>query len=286
MAASIWWAGARPKTLPAAVVPVAVGTAAADVVPIWWRMVAALVVSVSLQVGTNYVNDYADGERGTDDGRVGPARLVGSGLAQPSQVKKAAAMAFGLAAIVGLALAAAAGWQLLIVGAASILAGWAYTGGPKPYGYYGMGELFVFVFFGLVATVGSAYVQIERVTGDAVLASIPVGFLSVALLVINNLRDIPGDTESGKRTLAVRLGDAGTRRLYVGLMIGTGLAIVALSFSRPGALLGLAGLVTAVLPVRQVRSGAEGAALIPTLGATARTQLLTGLALALGLAVW
>lgn len=283
----LWVAGARPRTLPAAVVPVVVGTAAAvGVGPIiWWRAVAALIVSLALQVATNYVNDYADGERGTDTERVGPLRLVGSGLVAARRVKVAAAAAFGVAGLAGAALAWAVGPELLVVGAVSMLAGWAYTGGPKPYGYLGMGELFVFVFFGLVATVGSTYVQLERITGLAVLAAVPVGLLVVDLLVINNLRDIPGDTVSGKRTLAVRIGDAATRRLYVGLIVGAGLGVVACAVARPPALIGLIGLASAVGPVRTVRSGATGAALIPALGATGRIQLLTGALLAVGLAL-
>ncbi|MFV0260275.1 MAG: 1,4-dihydroxy-2-naphthoate polyprenyltransferase [Acidimicrobiales bacterium] len=283
----LWLAGARPRTLPAAVVPVVVGTAAAvgDGPIIWWRALAAMVVSLALQVATNYVNDYADGERGTDTDRVGPLRLVGSGLVPASRVKLAALAAFAVAGVAGLVLAWAVGPELLVVGALSMLAGWAYTGGPRPYGYLGMGELFVFVFFGLVATVGSTYVQVERVTTPAVLAAIPVGLLVVDLLVINNLRDIPGDTVSGKRTLAVRIGDAATRRLYVALIVGAGLGIVACALVRPAALLGLVGLVSAVGPVRVVRSGATGPALIPALGATGRIQLLTGSLLAVGLAV-
>ncbi len=284
-APSVWLAGARPRTLPAAVVPVAVGTATLEAWPIWWRAAAALVVSLALQVGTNYVNDYADGERGTDERRVGPVRLVGGGLATVGQVKRAAAAAFGVAAVVGLLLALAVGPELLVVGAVSIVAGWAYTGGPKPYGYLGLGEVFVFVFFGLVATVGSAYVHVERITGLAVVAAVPVGLLAVALLVINNLRDIPGDTASGKRTLAVRIGDPATRTLYVGLLLGAGLGVVACGFARPPALIGLVGLATAIGPMRQVLGGATGSDLIPTLGATGRTQLVTGLLLAVGLAI-
>jgi 1,4-dihydroxy-2-naphthoate octaprenyltransferase len=267
------------------VVPVAVGTAVIDGSPVWWRAVAALVVSLALQVGTNYVNDYADGERGTDDGRVGPVRLVGGNLATAKQVKIAAAASFGVAAVVGGALALAVGPELFVVGAASIVAGWAYTGGPKPYGYYGFGELFVFVFFGLVATVGSAYVHDERVSALAVVAAIPVGLLAVALLVINNLRDIPGDTESGKNTLAVRIGDRRTRLLYVLLLAGAAAGVVACGVSRPAALLGLVGVLRGVGPARSVLRGAAGRDLIPTLGATGQTQLLTGLLLALGLAI-
>ncbi len=278
-----WIAGARPRTLPAAVVPVAVGTAIAADSILWWRAAAALVVSLALQVGTNYVNDYADGQRGTDNDRVGPARLVGGGLATARQVRYAAAFAFGTAAVVGGALALVVGPELFVVGAASIAAGWAYTGGSRPYGYHGFGELFVFVFFGLVATIGSAYVHLERITGLVVLAAMPVGFLAVALLVINNLRDIPGDRLSGKRTLAVRIGDRRTRQLYVALLVGTALTIIVCATFRPTALLGLLGLVRGVVPLRQVRGGAAGLALIPTLEATGQTQMLAGLGLAVGL---
>lgn len=285
VAPGVWLAGARPRTLPAAVVPVAVGTATLEDWPIWWRVAAALVVSLALQIGTNYVNDYADGERGTDTRRVGPVRLVGGGLATAKQVKVAAAAAFGVAALTGLTLALAVGPELLVVGAVSIVAGWAYTGGPRPYGYLGLGEVFVFAFFGLVATVGSAYVHSESITGLAVVAAIPVGLLAVALLVVNNLRDIPGDTESGKRTLAVRLGAPATRRLYVGLLAGAAIGIVACALWRPTALLGLVGLAAGVAPARSVLGGASGADLIPTLGATGRTQLITGLLLAVGLAI-
>ncbi len=286
-----WVVGARPKTLPAAVVPVAVGTGAAVGVGAAaqgisaWRFVAALIVSLSLQVATNYVNDYADGERGTDDDRVGPARLVASSLATASEVKRAALAAFAVAGVAGAALAVAVGPELFVVGAVSMVAGWAYTGGPRPYAYYGLGEVFVFVFFGLVATVGSAYVQAEEVTGLAVTAAVPVGLLAVALLVINNLRDIPGDTRSGKRTLAVRLGDQNTRRLYQLLLVGVALGVVMCALQRPPAALGLLGLITAVAPWRAVAGGAAGAALIPALGQTGRVQLVTGLLLAVGLAL-
>lgn len=283
----LWVAGARPRTLPAAIVPVAVGTAAGFGVTniIWWRAVAAMVVALALQVATNYVNDYADGERGTDHDRVGPLRLVGSGAATVGQVKRAALAAFAVAGMAGALLAAVVGWELLAVGAISMLAGWAYTGGPKPYGYLGLGELFVFVFFGVVATVGSTYVQTGQVTGLSLLASIPVGLAAVALLVINNLRDIPGDGASGKQTLAVRLGDPNTRRLYVGLVLMIGAGIVACGLARPPALIGLVGWAMALAPVRVVTKGAVGPALIPVLGATGRTQMLAGLLLAVGLAL-
>ncbi len=282
-------AGARPRTLPAAVVPVAVGTAAAvgeaDGGIVWWRAVAALVVSLALQVATNYVNDYADGARGTDTDRVGPMRLVGSGVASVGHVKRAALAAFAVAGLAGGVLAVSVGWELIVVGAVSMVAGWAYTGGPKPYGYLGLGELFVFVFFGVVATAGSTYVQTEALTGLSLLASVPVGLAAVALLVINNLRDIPGDTESGKKTLAVRLGDGATRSLYLGLIVAVGVGIAACALLRPPAALGLVGLVAAVGPVRTVLSGAKGPALIPVLGATGRVPLLAGLRLAIGLGI-
>ncbi|MEY4174892.1 MAG: 1,4-dihydroxy-2-naphthoate octaprenyltransferase, partial [Actinomycetota bacterium] len=212
-----WIVGARPRTLPAAVVPVALGAAAAvgEGHPVWWRALLALVVSLALQVGVNYANDYSDGVRGTDDQRVGPVRLVASGLASAGAVKRAALLAFGVAAVAGLVLAAVTSWWLLAVGAAAILAGWFYTGGPKPYGYLGLGEVFVFVFFGLVATVGTTYVVSERVNTVAWLAGCVAGCLACALLVVNNLRDIPTDREVGKRTLAVRLGDRATRHFYL-----------------------------------------------------------------------
>lgn len=282
-----WVAGARPRTLPAAVVPVVVGTAVAvgDGVTLW-RALAALIVALAIQVGTNFANDYQDGVRGTDDVRVGPVRLVASGLASASDVRRAALASFGVAAVFGLALATAVGWELLLVGAVSFAAGWLYTGGPKPYGYLGLGEAFVFTFFGLVATVGSFYVQTGEVTGLAVCAAVPVGLLATALLVVNNLRDIPTDTESGKRTLAVRLGDRTTRIMYVTMVVDVYLLVVVLAVTaRPPALLGLAGLVFAVPPVRRVRAGAKGAELIPVLGATGKAQLVTGLLLALGLAL-
>ena len=185
--------------------------------PVWWRVGPALIVSLALQIGVNYSNDYSDGIRGTDDVRVGPMRLVAGGLAEPSQVKRAAFAAFGVAAVAGLVLAIATTWWLIVVGLLAMLAGWGYTGGPKPYGYMGLGELFVFVFFGLVATVGTTYVVIEGFPAHAWLAGCAAGFLACALLVVNNLRDIPTDRTSGKRTLAVRLGDGRTRWLYVGM---------------------------------------------------------------------
>lgn len=282
-------AGARPRTLPAAVVPVLVGTACAagevDVVP--WRALAAGVVALALQIGTNFANDYSDGVRGTDDPgrRVGPVRLVGWGLQPPGAVKRAALLSFGVAGVAGLALAVAVGPELVAVGAAAIAAGWFYTGGSHPYGYYGFGELFVFIFFGVVATVGSTYVQTESVTALSLVASVPVGLLATALLVVNNLRDIPGDTASGKRTLAVRLGDARTRWLYVGMLVLAFACVPAVAggFGRPAAAAALIGIVLSRGPVLQVLEGASGPALIPVLGATGRVQLVTGSLLAVGL---
>jgi len=282
-----WILGARPKTLPAAVVPVALGTAAVgdlgDV--IWWRAAAALVVALALQLATNFVNDYADGERGTDDDRVGPIRLVGSGLATAREVKIAALVSFAVAGLAGGTLALAVGPELLLVGIASAVAAWAYTGGPRPYGYLGLGEVFVFVFFGLVATMGSTYVHIESVTGVSAAASVLAGCLAVALLVINNLRDIPGDTVAGKQTLAVRLGDQRTRGFYSVLIVLSAAVIVSLGVGHPLALIGLVGLMLAVPPIKTVMGGAQGAALIPVLGQTGRVQLVVGLLVAVGLAL-
>ena len=288
MTASPWVAGARPRTLPAAIVPVAVGTAVAfsqaDVV--WWRAGAALVVSLAVQVGTNFANDYSDGIRGTDDVRVGPMRLVASGVKPASAVKRAALTSFAVAAVAGVALAAAVTWWLIPVGAACFAAGWFYTGGPRPYGYAGLGEVFVFVFFGVVATAGSAFVHSESVTLLALGASVPVGALATALLVINNLRDIPTDTAAGKRTLAVRLGDQDTRMLYLVLLTAVPIgASLLLAVVRPLSLAAIVGIALAWPAVRAVRSGARGRELVPVLVRTGQVQLAYGLLLAAGLLV-
>lgn len=289
-------AGARPRTLPAAVVPVLVGTAAAAGMNgdlgslkgiVIWRFVAALVVALALQVGVNYANDYSDGVRGTDADRVGPMRLTGSGRKAPGAVKRAAFLSFGVAALAGLGLAVATTWWLILVGLIAIAAAWFYTGGPRPYGYAGLGEVFVFVFFGVVATTGSAFVQIERVTPLTLLVSVPVGLFATALLVVNNLRDIPGDTDSGKRTLAVRLGDTRTRVLYVVLMV---VPFVTVPFlcglsARPIGALSMFAVLFARTPVQRVIEGARGPALIPVLGATGRVQLVFGVLLSVGLFV-
>lgn len=281
-----WAAGARPRTLPAAVVPVAVGTAAATGVGgvVAWRAFAALVVAMAIQVGTNYVNDAADAERGADDeDRLGPPRLVASGAATAGEVKRAALVSFGVAGLAGLALTVAVGPELVVVGLASIAAGYLYTAGPRPYGYAGWGEAFVFVFFGLVATIGSTYVHLDRVTGLSMLVAVPVGAVATALLVVNNLRDIPTDEAAGKRTLAVRWGEARTRKLYLRLITATvGVGVLAAG-ARPGALLALLAVPLAVRPMRAVAEGIRGAELIPVLEDTGRFQLVWGLLFALGL---
>ena len=286
--AQVWILGARLRTLPAAIMPVMVGSACAGALEggvnkRWTFALLALVVSLALQVGVNYANDYSDGVRGTDEKRVGPLRLVGSGLVAPDVVKRAAFSAFGIAAFTGLLIALATSLWLIVVGAACIGAGWLYTGGPKPYGYMGLGELFVFVFFGLVATCGTMYAVTQHVTQLCIYASVAVGSLAVALLVINNLRDIAGDTEVGKVTLAVRLGDKKTRILYNVLFAACGVAIVLCALSRRGAIVGLLGLVVAVPAIRAVRSGASGRELIAVLAITGKTQMATGLLLSLGI---
>jgi 1,4-dihydroxy-2-naphthoate octaprenyltransferase len=318
----VWVAGARPRTLPAAVVPVAVGTAAGYASSgrlvitnpgschtsqcltlshqiSWPNAVLALIVALGIQIGTNYVNDYADGVRGTDEERVGPLRLVAGGLATVHQVKIAAAAAFGVAAVAGLVLAARVTWWFIPLGAICFVAGWAYTGGPKPYGYYGFGELFVFVFFGLVATAGSAYVQhapflwhylghgytVSFGWGLALWAGVPVGLLAAALLQANNLRDIGTDTESGKRTLAVRLGRKRAGLLYCYTLMAVALSIGVLYRYNSWALIALAAIPLAIGPVRLALGDREGRRLLPMLAETARLQLVVGILLTIGLLV-
>lgn len=283
-----WIAGARPRTLPAAVAPVLAGTAVAGYVAdvVWWKALLALVVSLALQVGVNYANDYSDGIRGTDADRVGPMRLVGSGTATPGAVKRAAFTAFGVAGIAGLVLAASTAWWLVAVGAVCVLAAWYYTGGSKPYGYLGLGEVMVFVFFGLVAVVGTTYVQTQTWEWAALWAAVGVGALACAILVANNLRDIPTDAVVGKRTLAVVLGDARTRAFYVGLVAVAALAAVALAAATTWwALLALGFLVLARRGVAVVRSGATGPGLIPVLASTGLSGVVWAALAAVGLAV-
>ncbi|MDQ4039514.1 MAG: 1,4-dihydroxy-2-naphthoate polyprenyltransferase [Actinomycetota bacterium] len=282
-----WVAGARPRTLPAAVAPVLVGSGAAAGVGAFdaGRALLALAVSLALQIGVNYANDYSDGVRGTDAQRVGPTRLVAAGLATASAVRGAALLCFAIAAVAGLVLAALTTWWLLAVGAVAIGAAWFYTGGSKPYGYRGLGEVSVFLFFGVVAVVGTAFVQAERILPQAIASSIPVGLLACALLVVNNLRDIDGDSVSGKRTLAVVLGDHRTRWLYAAMIVVSFVVVAGLATYRPFAALGLAAAVLALPPVGSVLGGTTGLALLPALRDTGLMQLLLGVLLAVGLAI-
>jgi 1,4-dihydroxy-2-naphthoate octaprenyltransferase len=316
----LWVAGARPRTLPAAIVPVVVGTAAGylssghftpqfsgschaavcagfDRQLSWLNAVLALIVALGIQIGTNYVNDYADGVRGTDEHRVGPIRLVAGKLATVREVKIAALIAFGVAALAGLGLAARVTWWLIPIGLVCGIAGWAYTGGPRPYGYLGFGELFVFVFFGLVATAGSAYVQhapfVISLAGHLFVykydwwfvfwVGVPVGLLAAALLQANNLRDIATDTVSGKKTLAVRLGRRRAGLFYCFTLMGVALSVGVVSSYRPWSLLALLALPVAIAPVRLALGDEEGRALLPMLGTTARLQILAGALLGIGL---
>jgi len=282
-----WLAGARPRTLPAACSPVIAGTGLAvyELSASWLVAVLALVVSVALQVGVNYANDYSDGIRGADAARVGPLRLVGSGLASPPLVKRAAFVSFGIAGLAGLALVIMTQqWWLLAVGAACVLAAWYYTGGKRPYGYAGLGEVSVFVFFGLVAVCGTAYVQVGRISLATLLTGVWVGALACAILVANNLRDIRGDAEVGKRTLATRLGDARTRTLYVILVALSGVLIIIVAFLTTWwALLGLIGLLLIIRASRAMLSGAVGPALIGVLKATSLAELSCAIGFAAGL---
>ncbi len=283
-----WVEGARPRTLPAAVAPVLAGTGVAVWVGgfVWWKALLALGVSLALQIGVNYANDYSDGIRGTDDDRVGPLRLVGSGLARPSAVKAAALGFLGLGAVLGLVLAATTTWWLLLVGIAALAAAWTYTGGPTPYGYRALGEVSVFLFFGLVAVLGTTFVQTESLPAEAWAAAVGVGALACAILVANNLRDIPTDVVAGKRTLAVLLGDAGSRRLFVGLVAAAALTLVLIAvLATPWALLGLLGAPPALRASRPVLAGATGPALIPVLRLTGVAELLYAVGLSAGLVV-
>lgn len=276
-----WILGARPRTLPAAIAPVAVATALAGSEASLTPALLALFVALALQIGVNYANDYSDGIRGTDNDRVGPIRLTASGIASPQSVKRAALIAFGLSAVAGFALAAMTSWWLIAVGAAAILAAWGYTGGKNPYGYLGLGELFVFIFFGLVATVGTYYVQVEEITLDSILISIPMGTFSCALLAINNIRDRALDAPAGKKTLAVRLGDRKARYFFATL-IALGY-IATLLLLNPWTLLTLVTAPIAVVLVRGVLGDVQGGALIPYLVKTGKLQLQFSILLSLAL---
>ena len=285
---SQWVEGARPRTLPAAVAPVLVGTGAAHALGKSDSAYAllALLVSLALQVGVNYANDYSDGIRGTDTDRVGPVRLVGQGLANPGNVKLAAMLAFAGAALLGLALVALSGaYSMLLVGAASIAAAWYYTGGRRPYGYAGLGEVFVFVFFGLVATLGTTYTQALSVSPAAIAGAVGVGTIASAILVANNLRDIPTDQDHGKRTLPVRLGQSRTRALYAALLTVALACVLVAGTIHASALIALLSFVLAIPLLRRVLGGALGKDLVPVLSGTGRFELVYGALLALGLAV-
>ncbi len=277
-------AGARPRTLPASIAPVLVGAAAVRPAPILWgRFALCVVVALALQVGTNYANDLADGVRGTDAVRVGPRRLVASGDATPRAVGAAAAVSYAIAAIAGIALAVLVSWWLLAVGAACLVAGYAYTGGPRPYGYAGLGEPFVFVFFGLVATGGTAYCLLGHVPAVAVLAGVSMGLFACALLGANNLRDLDHDAMVAKRTVAVRLGRRRAAQLYALELAGAFGCAIGCAAWRPYAAIVAVVAPLALAPSRLLRRGSGGREVLPALVATARLQLLAGVVLAIGL---
>jgi 1,4-dihydroxy-2-naphthoate octaprenyltransferase len=279
-----WILGARVKTLPAAIAPVIVGTSLADQVNVM-NALLALIVSLSLQIAVNYANDFSDGIRGTDSNRIGPTRLVASNLATASSVKNASFISFFVAIIAGTVLAFNTSAWLIAVGLISILAAWGYTGGKKPYGYLGFGEVSVFIFFGIVATVGSYYVQVEQISGNALLLSIPMGSLSCAILVINNLRDLNQDKLVSKQTMAVKLGDANTRIFYFLLLVLAQVSAAAAAIISKYALLTLLWVPLTYGAVNQVLKGASGKELITILGKTSRLQFLVALTLAISLSI-
>ena len=263
-----WLAGARPRTLPAAVAPVLAGTGVAAYLDgsVWWKALLALLVAVALQVGVNYANDYSDGVRGTDADRVGPMRLVGAGAAPAAEVKRAAFVCFGIACVAGFVLAVTTSWWLIAIGLACIAAGWFYTGGSKPYGYHALGEVMVFVFFGLVAVVGTTYVQTGTLPLPAWYAGAGVGALACAILVANNLRDAPTDRGTGKRTLAVVLGDEQTRYFFVFLVAFAAIALLGVVLETSAwALVAFAFVIPVTPAVRRVLGGATGRDLVPVL---------------------
>jgi 1,4-dihydroxy-2-naphthoate octaprenyltransferase len=278
---NVWVTGARIRTLPAAIAPILVASALAgsdfDLLP----AALALMVSLSLQVGVNYANDYSDGVRGSDDNRVGPVRITAGGLASPGAVKSAAFISFGIASVAGLGLAVLSSWWLIVVGIFSIAAAWGYTGGKNPYGYLGLGEVFVFIFFGLVATVGTYFVQTGRIDGQVILAGTIVGFLACAILVVNNIRDRALDAEVGKKTLAVRIGDRNSRILYSALLVTP--FLLTAGFGTPWTMLTLVTLPRVISIQRTLWTGALGRTLIPVLAKTGEQQILFCLALSLAL---
>ncbi len=283
---SLLLVGTRPKTLPAAIVPVCVGVATIDNVEwsMWWKIVLAAIVSLCLQIAVNYANDYSDGIKGTDNDRVGPMRLVGSGLVSAKIVQRAALLMLLVAGVAGLVLAMSSSLWILLIGAGAMIAAWTYTGGPRPYGYAGFGEIFVFVFFGVVATVGTQFVVSQTTTLLSLVASCAVGALSCALLVVNNLRDIDGDALVGKRTLAVKMGDKATRFFFALLFLVAALSVIAVAvMSQAWALLGLIGVGAGLPAVRSVLRGTSQSGLIAVLGQVGRAQLIFGVVFSLGL---
>jgi len=281
-----WILGARPRTLPAAIAPVLVGTSLAhsDSISIsWLNAFLALGVSLLLQIAVNYANDYSDGVRGTDEIRVGPIRLVASGMASAGAVKRAAYFTFFVAAILGSVLAFRTSLWLLAVGALAIVAAWKYTGGKNPYGYQGFGEISVFIFFGLVATMGSYFAQSEKLTGTSFLIAIPIGALSCALLAINNLRDLPKDKEVGKLTLAVRLGEVKARQFFIALLVLAHVCVLLAVVISPWVLVSVLVIPLTIQISQKILAGAAGRDLIPLLGKTARLQLLLSTTLAIAL---
>ncbi len=280
----VWVEGARPKTIPAAIVPVLVGTSSVETDFNLLRFLLALVVSIALQIGVNYANDYSDGIRGTDQDRLGPRRLVGSELVEPAKVKLAAVISFLIAAIAGLILAVITSLWLIAIGIVAILAAWFYTGGSKPYGYSGYGEISVFVFFGLVATVGSAFVQVETIEISSIVCSVPVGLLASALLVVNNFRDIETDSKTGKQTLAVRLGKSKTQMLYTLMLLGAVGTCLLIAFLYAFlVLIVLAALPLSLKLIFEVYTRTTSTELIKILENTAKLHMLSGLLLSIGL---
>lgn len=283
--AAQWVAGARPKTLGAAISPVLVGTGAGslDGGIVWTRAAAAAVVALALQVGVNYANDYSDGVRGTDTERRGPLRLTATGTATPTAVRNAAAISFGVAAVVGGVLSLVVNPWLLLIGAAAILAAVTYTGGPRPYGYVGLGEVMVLVFFGFVATVGSAYVQHATLPAVAWVAALAAGLPACGILLANNVRDVDTDRATGKRTVAVRIGASRARGLYVACIVGSMVAVVACGAFVAPALVALLAFPFAIAPVRAMLTRHDPPGLIAALVGTVRFQLVLAVLLALGL---
>ena len=282
-----WISGTRPRTLPNALAPVIAGTGAAAGLHAaqWWKALLALTVSVALTIGVNFANDYSDGIRGTDDIRTGPLRLVGARLASPQAVRTAAVLSLAIGAAAGVVLAWCTAPWFIIIGVCCIAGAWFYTGGTKPYGYAGLGEVAVFVFFGLVAVLGTQYTQALRVDWVGLVLAVATGSLSSCVLVANNLRDIPTDAGSGKITLAVRLGDARTRTLYQGLLVVAGLLTLTLMLATPWCAAGLLATPLAIRAVQPVRSGRGGASLVPVLRDTGLTLLVWSISVAAALAL-